>query len=238
MSIALKERQKSILDAIIQEYIKTAQPVASKEISHRLKPEASPATIRNEMLILDELGFLEQPHTSAGRIPTDRGYRFFVDNLIDGLLDLDKNEQTQIEKLFEYDEEEQFVRELAKTLSRICGTFSIVGLMEDDLFYESGLFAILEEPEFEDFGNIKNFGKLVDLMNGELKGMFKNFFPDEKILIGKENPWPEARSYSIFMSSWHHPRGFDGFLAMVGPKRTNYKKNKSVIKTIKNGRRK
>ena len=228
----LKERQKSILDAIIQEYIKTAEPVASSEISHRLKPEISSATVRNEMLILDELGFLEQPHTSAGRIPTDRGYRFFVDNLIDDLL-LDEDIETQIEKLFGYQGEEQFLKELTKTLSSLCGTFSVAGLAKDDLFYESGFSEILEEPEFEIIENRKAFGRLADLISEEPQKIFKKLLAEETIFIGRENPWPEAKSYSVFISSWRHPRGFKGFFAMVGPKRTNYKKNKSVIKTIK-----
>lgn len=237
MQNTLKERQKSILDAIIQEYLKTAEPVASQEISRRLKPEISPATIRNEMLILDELGFLEQPHTSAGRIPTDRGYRFFVDNLINDFLTLEKNDQTRIEKLFDFDEKEEFLKELSRTLSNLCGTFSITGLMEDELFYESGFSEILEEPELGIVENIKTFGKLVDLISNEPQKTFKKFFPGESIFIGKENPWPEAKQYSIFVSSWRHPRGYDGFLAMVGPKRTNYQKTKSIIKALKTNER-
>ena len=81
----LKERQKSILNAAIREYIHTARPVASRDLVRKFQLGVSPATVRNEMLSLNELGYLEQPHTSAGRIPTDQGYRFFVDNLAEDL---------------------------------------------------------------------------------------------------------------------------------------------------------
>ncbi len=77
----LDERTQNILMAVIQSFIQTAEPVGSRMISKRYEFGLSPATIRNVMSDLEELGFLEQPHTSAGRIPTDKGYRFYVNHL-------------------------------------------------------------------------------------------------------------------------------------------------------------
>ncbi|MFD2116143.1 heat-inducible transcriptional repressor HrcA [Paenibacillus yanchengensis] len=78
----LTERQRLILHAIVDDYIRSAEPIGSRSISKRGDVKFSPATIRNEMADLEELGFLEQPHTSAGRIPSTRGYRYYVDHLI------------------------------------------------------------------------------------------------------------------------------------------------------------
>jgi heat-inducible transcriptional repressor len=78
----LTERQRMILNAIIDDYISTAEPVGSRSISKRGDILFSPATIRNEMSDLEELGYLEQPHTSAGRIPSNKGYRYYVDHLL------------------------------------------------------------------------------------------------------------------------------------------------------------
>lgn len=78
----LTERQRMILNAIVDDYIRSAEPVGSRSISKRGEVSYSPATIRNEMSDLEELGFLEQPHTSAGRIPSHKGYRYYVDNLV------------------------------------------------------------------------------------------------------------------------------------------------------------
>jgi heat-inducible transcriptional repressor len=75
----LDERKAAILRAVVEEYIETAQPVGSQAIAPAVK--ASPATVRNEMAALEQEGYLQQPHTSAGRVPTERGYRFFVDGL-------------------------------------------------------------------------------------------------------------------------------------------------------------
>lgn len=79
---ALDERKIKILDAIIRNYLETGEPVGSRTISKYTDLNLSSATIRNEMSDLEELGYIVQPHTSAGRIPSDKGYRFYVDHLI------------------------------------------------------------------------------------------------------------------------------------------------------------
>ncbi|RJQ08142.1 MAG: heat-inducible transcription repressor HrcA [Bacillota bacterium] len=79
----LTSRQRYILKAIVDDYVATAEPVGSRTISRRYIPNASPATIRNDMADLEELGYIEQPHTSAGRVPTDRGYRYYVDRMLE-----------------------------------------------------------------------------------------------------------------------------------------------------------
>src|SRR3972149_6859627 len=79
---ALDARKGRILAAIIQEYIHSAEPVASEVVVRRSGVEVSSATVRHEMAVLEEMGFLSQPHTSAGRLPTDRAYRFYVDALL------------------------------------------------------------------------------------------------------------------------------------------------------------
>lgn len=78
----MDERKKKILQAIIQDYITSAEPVGSRTIARKYNLGVSAATIRNEMFDLEMLGFLEQPHTSAGRVPSARGYRFYVDCLL------------------------------------------------------------------------------------------------------------------------------------------------------------
>src|ERR1700690_3206865 len=79
----LSERQKSLLLIIIRDYIDSAQPVSSKRLVEHHRLDLSSATIRNEMSALTELGYLRQPHTSAGRVPTEEGYRYFVSQMID-----------------------------------------------------------------------------------------------------------------------------------------------------------
>ncbi|ACB84764.1 heat-inducible transcriptional repressor HrcA [Natranaerobius thermophilus] len=90
--MSLNWRKQKILKTIISDYIKRAEPVGSRTLTKRYEFDLSPATIRNEMADLEDMGFLEQPHTSAGRIPTERGYRFFVDELITRCLSVPQQE--------------------------------------------------------------------------------------------------------------------------------------------------
>lgn len=230
----LKERQKNILDAVIQEYIKTARPVASRDIAKKPRLGISPATARNEMLKLDELGYLEQPHTSAGRVPTDQGYRFFVDNLI-GDLPLGERERGLISKLFKITDENEFVRDASRTIAHISRSFTAFGLTEGNIFYAAGFSEVLSEPEFQEPESIRMFGQLVECWEDKARNFFENLDPevDGQIFIGRENLLKEARDCAVFISRFLHPRGFEGFITMVGPKRTNYQKHQSLINELR-----
>ena len=96
----LSERKKKILSAVIDESIKTAEPVSSRDVQEKYVREYSPATIRNELMALEEMGFLFQPHTSSGRIPTAEGYKMYVDELMQ-IKKLSKKETEQIRESFE-----------------------------------------------------------------------------------------------------------------------------------------
>jgi len=93
----LTERYRKVLQAIVMDYIQTAQPVGSRVVSKKYNMGLSPATIRNVMSDLEEMGFLVQPHTSAGRVPTDRAFRFYVDSIIN-MRKLTQSERDRIEK--------------------------------------------------------------------------------------------------------------------------------------------
>jgi heat-inducible transcriptional repressor len=123
----LSERQRLILSAIVDDYIRSAEPVGSRTISKRNDVSFSPATIRNEMSDLEELGFLEQPHTSAGRIPSNKGYRYYVDHLVKrGHL---SKQELDVIKLFfaeKLDEMERAIQHVAVILSNMTNYTSIV----------------------------------------------------------------------------------------------------------------
>lgn len=224
----LKERQQHILETVVREYIRTAKPIASVEVLEELDVDISPATVRSELFKLDEWGYLEQPHTSAGRVPTDKGYRFFVDNALDEIT-LDKGERNTIRELFMHDTIEDFTRECSKTISHLTRAFTALGI-DDDVLTDKGFTEILDEPEFQDIAHIKQFGKLIDLLDEDMPFFLEN--DQEKIFIGAENPLKEARPYTLMMTHWSHPKGFDGFLILMGPKRMDYQKNLSLIRFI------
>jgi heat-inducible transcriptional repressor len=121
----LDERTRNILMAVIHSFIHTGEPVGSRTISKRFDFGLSPATIRNIMSDLEEMGFLEQPHTSAGRMPTDQGYRFYVDNL-HGIAELSAEESALISQRYapyhgEVDEVMTATSRLLSEISRYAG---------------------------------------------------------------------------------------------------------------------
>lgn len=230
----LQERQQSILDAVIREYIVSARPIASHDLARVLDIGISPATIRSELLKLDEQGYLEQPHTSAGRIPTDKGYRFFVDHLLDDE-DLDADEEIMMCRAYALRDADEFIRAFTKTISQIAGTFAAAGMEADERFYESGFSEILGEPEFADQKRAQRFGKFADILDKDIRTLLPHLAEkDEQIFIGAENPLKSARGCAMILASWEHPAGFRGFVSIVGPTRTDYQKHKAIVKRIRN----
>lgn len=124
----LTERQRQILSAIVDDYIRSAEPIGSRSISKRGNVGFSPATIRNEMSDLEEMGYLEQPHTSAGRIPSHKGYRYYVDHLMT-LGPQEAGEEIDVMKRFfaeRMQEMERVIQQVAMILSQVTPYTSIV----------------------------------------------------------------------------------------------------------------
>jgi len=123
----MDDRKASILRAVVQSYIATGQPVGSKHVAETSGIHASPATIRNEMAALEAEGYLRQPHTSAGRVPTDRGYRFFVNSLGEpGVLDAEKANQVRAFFATAHGALEQMLHDTSHLLSNLTNYAAVV----------------------------------------------------------------------------------------------------------------
>src|SRR6266540_3706371 len=123
----LGDRQRDLLRAVIREYIATAQPVASAALVRQYRLDVSSATVRNELAVLEELGLLTHPHTSAGRVPTDLGYRYFIESLMPNTT-LQPEEQLTVSHQFQQAQRDtaQWLRLAASTLARLSSEASIV----------------------------------------------------------------------------------------------------------------
>ena len=126
MRMALDDRKRKILQAIVDDYIETAEPVASKALASRHDFQIRSATIRNEMADLEEMGYLEQPHTSAGRIPSDKGYREYVDTLM-AVENLDPREEKELFSRLEtsFDEMTGLLKEASSAIAEQTGYTAI-----------------------------------------------------------------------------------------------------------------
>src|SRR6266446_5222519 len=146
----LTQRQVQILKSLIEEYIETAEAVGSETLEKKHNLSASPATIRNEMVRLSELGYLKKPHSSAGRVPTPIEMKFYVKQLMKER-ELSVSEEVALkEGVWDYREQEQgCLRRMVKSLAEKTKTLAIATTQDGDV-YAAGYANILEMPEFYD----------------------------------------------------------------------------------------
>jgi transcriptional regulator of heat shock response len=223
----ITERQGKLLNMIVKEYIDSAQPVSSQLLEKKYDFDISPATIRIEMQKLTDKGFLLQPHTSAGRIPTDKGYRLFVDELLGK-----EPKESGVEDWFESEVEDtfKFIQSLTRHIAEETRALTLSYLEKENLFWTEGWEEVLREPEFEERDfliNFTNFLKTFENHIGELKDN-----SNINVYIGKENPLPKAKDFAVISSRYRLPNGEEGVISILGPKRMEYDKNISLINSL------
>lgn len=226
----LTRRQKEILYAIVTEFIETAQPVGSGLISEKYEIDASPATIRYEMVRLADEGFIAKFHSSSGRIPTVMGYRYYLTDLMD---EEDVNYLTEIKLQRELSnirfQRDKLIRGVNTLLSELTHYASLV--VTNDGIYYSGLYNLLEYPEFQDKDVFKNILIAFDDL-GTLMKVFTNGHSTSRIrtIIGDEFDEPILKDCSVVFTNITLYNGEVAILAIVGPKRMHFS---SVIPLVK-----
>lgn len=233
----LTERQEKILNIAVKEYVETAEPVSSQELLEKHDFGVSPATIRNEMQKLTDKGFLSQPHTSAGRIPTDKGYRFFVNNLLNKESDnkdmaLANNEGPAFAKASARQGDNfKFIQSLTRHLAEQTRALALNYVEDEDIFWKEGWEEVLREPEFEERDNIIDFTKLLENLEQHIGDIKKE--SGLSVYIGGENSYPKAKNFTVISSHYHLPSGEKGVISIIGPKRMEYDKNINLINSLK-----
>ena len=231
----MQTRQQKILSAIIEEYTKTAVPVGSEVLVKNYNFKVSPATIRNDMMALEKEGFLHQPHISAGRIPTDKGYRYFVEEIMkDKELSRDEQQKMQKEFLKLKAQNTRLTRTTAKLLGHLSGNLAVSGIVDKDEFADFGIRELMDQPEFRELDEMCRLAEVLDYVDEKFDSLLADLKDDEtRIFIGSENPIEEISGCSMVVSPYRTKTGEKGILALIGPKRMQYAKNKSLIEYVK-----
>ncbi len=221
-SVDYGSRRKSVLNAAINRYIKNALPVASDEIAEEF--DLSPATIRNIFSELDQSGYLKHPYTSGGRVPTDKGYRYYVDFLIQ-LIELMDDEKQRIlrdckRKMRRLDDALENTSEVISEITHYAGIVSFLE-WQDKIFYK-GISRILDQPEFRDADKIRLLVRLIEDKKRLLDIINRDFSGKVKVYIGSELGFPEMESCSLVVSSFKLKNQPSGRLAVLGPMRMEY----------------
>lgn len=229
-------RQQKVLEVIIKEYVDTAQPVSSRILNKKYKFKVSPATIRAEMKKLEEKGYLYQPHTSAGRIPTDKGYRFFINSLMESRKKLTPQEQEVLQQNLSANKEAgRLMPKVAGLLADMSSNLAISGLLEDEPeIYKAGVGRLLRELELESREHFHRATQVLDYLDRNIEELF-DIVQDGTfgIYIGEENPIKQMRGLSMIVSGQKMKSGNRGLIAILGPRRMRYDRNIALIEYIR-----
>lgn len=249
----ISQRQGALLASIIENFIKTAEPISSKLLEKSGFFDLSSATIRAEMNELEGCGYLAHLFTSSGRVPTDRAYRYYVDNLHHRNTEAPQKhrkgygikEKDRGRIRFAIQEAGGDPREInkavAQTLSDLSENLVITGIEEEQDFFKIGLSGLFELPEFREFDRAFRLTSFFDEFEQLFNEMEREFFgfsaqrpkkhnEDVKVFIGRENPVKNIRDETVMFAKYNLPHDLTGSLTLIGPTRMDYAKNIGLIK--------
>lgn len=229
----MDKRKQTILNTIIKEHIKTGMPVGSGVIVEKYKLDISPATARNEMADLEELGYIIQPHTSAGRVPTEKAYKFYLENSVlgreNGCRKKIKIDMGGLGKVLEEKNEKTF-KESAKLISEFTGNAVFWAFHRNNLYY-TGISKLFSQPEFSHMEMVHDISAIIDHIDEIIDKIFEKINYGVNVLIGRENPFGDLCS-TILVKYKHEDR--IGVFGILGPMRMNYEKNLALVEFINN----
>jgi heat-inducible transcriptional repressor len=221
----LTKRQEEILKKLIEDYIDLAKPISSEFLEKKHELKISPPTIRLEFQKLADKGFLKKSHISSGRIPTDKAYRYFVDNFLEERI-------FEIKELINEDIEQdlKLFQKLTKELAQISKSLILAYLKEEEMIFKEGWKELLKEPEFLDKDNVFRFLDFLEEFEREIEEL--KLDSEIKIYIGKENPFKKGKDFSLIILKCKVLKT-DGIFALCGPKRMDYNINIGLMKSVK-----
>lgn len=220
----MTERQAKILAAVVEQYAELASPVGSILLAQLF--DVSPATMRSEMAKLEEMGYLTQPYTSAGRIPTDKGYRLYVNSVAETKLknnqpsSIDIRHQAAIRSRVTSGggRADLAIRAAVDSLVEITHNLGLATIGRQ--LYLSGISNLFSQPEFLDGEHVRSVAHLLD----NLEPWLREAAPNEtlNVFIGSENPIGRDSGVSLIISKFSSPYSDNSYIGVLGPTRQSY----------------
>lgn len=213
-------RQNNILIAIVEQYAEVASPVGSNLMAKLFG--VSSATIRADMFELEKQGYITQPHTSSGRVPTDKGYRYYVNNLNNEGSNLSSDrraERALTARVEGGGMPERTIRNAVDTLVELTHNLGLATI--GDQLYMSGLGNLFGQPEFLDGNHVQQVARLLD----NLEPWLKEAAPNEplSVYIGAENPVGRSAQCTLIISKFRSPYSDSSYVGVLGPTRQSYR---------------
>lgn len=224
--------QKKVIDLltrIVHEYIVSGHPVGSLFLTEKHHLPFSSATLRNIMSLLEAQGHLTQPHASAGRVPTQEGYRAYVQNM--RALPATKRQKQALTKLADYSEGrvEDRVKKLTKALSSMTSEIAFSCMGRDALF-TTGFSNLCEKPEFADRALIAHISEILDSLDETIARIYSSIGDEPEALIGSRE---FSDRCSLIVVKFHVPGGRSGLIGILGPLRMHYARNIGLVRLTK-----
>ncbi len=216
----MTDRQQKILSAIVEQYAEVASPVGSSLLARVF--HVSSATIRAEMADLERFGFIMQPHTSAGRVPTDKGYRFYVNEIINSPHETAperRAERALATRVQMGGVPEYTIRNAVDTLVQLTQNLAVATI--GNQLYMSGLSNLFGQPEFINGLQVQQVASLLD----NLEPWLREAAPNEplSVYIGSENPIGRSAGCSLIISRFRSPFSDHSYIGTLGPTRQSYR---------------
>lgn len=219
----MTERQSNILAEIVRLYADSAEPVSSRELANHFG--LSSATIRAEMSALEDAGYIYQPHVSAGRVPTDAGYRYFVNEISDKPMVAGRSIQTISKRVDSLkDRTDGAIKIAAETLSDMTGNMAFATL--SDSVYFHGMSQLFSQPEFLDISQVGQAARFLDGMQEWLSGAN---IDKMQVYIGQENPISRSSGLTMIVNRFRSPYSDQSYIGIVGPTRQSYEKVLNLV---------
>jgi len=219
----MTKRQGEILAEIVRLYADSAEPVSSRELANRFG--LSSATIRAEMSALEEAGYIFQPHVSAGRVPTDAGYRQYVNELSNAPTISNRSMQTISKRVDSLkDRTDGAIKIAAETLSEMTGNMAFATL--SDSVYFHGMSQLFSQPEFVNMAQVSQAARFLDAMQGWLQSAD---IETMQVYIGQENPIVRTSGLTMIVNRFQSPYSDRSYIGIVGPTRQSYEKVLNLV---------
>lgn len=217
----MTDRQAKLLSTIIEQYAEVAAPVGSVLLAKLFN--VSSATIRNEMAELERMGYIKQPHTSAGRVPTDKGYRFYVNNITESdgglVLGEGRNNKAIATRVAHSGEPAQAIKSAVDSLVQLTHNLGLATI--GNQLYVAGYSNLFGQPEFVDPDQAREVARLLD----NLEPWLAEAAPNEalNVYIGRENPIGRSAGVSLIISRYRSPYSDHSYIGVLGPTRQSYR---------------
>ena len=221
----MDDHLKQLLAHVVEVVVETGEPVGSQHLVDARKLDVSPATVRNWFVELEEAGYITQPHTSSGRIPTEKGYRFYVDELMPKKILAKKARQELEEAMAQSSDPTIRAKLFAKKSADLIGNAVLLGLGEADTYY-TGLSHLFAQSEFRDWQRMVSLGEALDRMDDILHRARRVTFAEPTALIGAECPFGNACG-SILMTL---PNAT--LIGILGPMRLDYARGYALLSAL------